>query len=82
MTPDQVKAARRLLGWGIQKLSARSNATYHLIDTYERSGRVAVTYGRMCLGDPLLAIRVALEEAGVEFTNGVVPGVQLRRSAE
>jgi hypothetical protein len=33
------------------------------------------------LTDPLAAIRAALEAAGVEFTNGDVPGVQLRKQS-
>ncbi len=79
MTPAQLRAARDLLGWGVQKLAGRSDTTCNLIRIYERSGRVAATYGRMCLGDPLLAIRTALEAAGVEFTNGDAPGVRLRQ---
>ncbi len=79
MTPAQLKAARELLGWGTQKLAGHSRTTPYLISTYERSGRVAVTYGRMCLGDPLLAIRAVLEEAGIEFTSDDAPGVRLRK---
>jgi len=82
VTPAQVKAARGLLRWGVPKLAARSRTTYHLIDTYERSGRVAGTYFRMSLDNPLAAIRAALEEAGIEFTDGETPGVQLRGQAE
>ncbi len=82
MTPAQVRAARGLLRWGINKLAARSRTTYYLIDTYERSGRVAGTYFRMSLDDPLAAVRAALEEAGIEFTDGDTPGVQLRGQAE
>jgi len=82
LTPAQVRAARDLLGWGITKLAARSRTTYYLINTYERSGRVAATYFRMSLDDPLAAIRAALEEAGIEFTDGETPGVQLRGQAE
>ncbi len=79
MTPTQVKAARGLLQWGINKLAARSRTTYHLVRTYERSGRVAVTYFRMSLDDPLAAIRAALEEAGIEFIDGDTPWVRLRQ---
>ncbi len=79
MTPAQLKAARGLLGWGIQKLAARSGTTYRMVNIYERSGRVAVTYGRRSLGDPLVAIQAVLEQAGVEFTNGDASGVRLRK---
>jgi len=81
VTPAQVRAARGLLQWGIQKLAARSRTTYHLVNTYECSGRVAVNYGRMSPPDPLLAIRATLEEAGIEFTNDAAPAVQLRKPA-
>ena len=81
MTPGQVRAARGMLQWGIQKLAARSGTTYRLVSTYEGSGRVAANYGRMSPTDPLLAIRVTLEEAGIEFTDDDAPGVQLRKQA-
>ena len=82
MTPAQLKAARGLLGWGIQKLAARSNTTYHLVNTYERSGRVAGNYGRMGPADPMLAVTTTLEEAGVMFVDetGDGPGVRLRKT--
>ena len=78
LTPAQLKAARDLLGWGVQKLVGRSGISHYLIRTYERSGRVAVTYLHMSPADPLLAIRATLEDAGVEFTNGDASGVRLR----
>ena len=81
VTPAQLQAARELLGWGVNKLAGRSGTTSNLVRTYERSGRLAANYGRTCLGDPLLAIRAALEEAGVEFTSGDAPGVRLKQPA-
>jgi len=82
VTPAQVRAARSLLRWGINKLAASSRTTYHLVKTYEHSGRVAGAYLQKPLDDPLAAIRAALEEAGIELTNGDTPGVQLRGQAE
>ena len=84
VTPAQVKAARELLGWGIAKLAGRSGATSHLINTYERMGRVAVTYSHISRADPLLAIRATLEEAGIEFIeeSGAEPRVQMRHPQE
>jgi len=79
---DQVKAARHLLRWNVQKLAAGSRTSQYLIRTYERSGRVAVAYLQKSLDDPLAAICAALEEAGIEFTDGEAPGVQLRGQAE
>ena len=79
VTPAQLRAARDLLGWGIQKLAGRSGTTANLVRTYERSGRVAANYGLLASTDPLAAIRATLEEAGVEFINGDASGVRLRR---
>ena len=79
MTPIQIKAARGLLHWNVRKLAASSRTTYHLISTYEYSGRVSGAYLRMAQDDPLAAIRAALEAAGIEFTDGDTPGVRLRR---
>ena len=78
VTPAQLKAAREMLGLSLRKLAGRSGTTYHLICTYERTGRVAANYGPMAPTDPLAAIRAALEEAGVEFTNEDASGVRLR----
>ena len=78
VTLAQLKAARKLLGWGVQTLACRSRTTHYLIRTYERSGRVAGVYLRRSQDDPLAAIRATLEEAGVEFTDGEAPGVRLR----
>ena len=80
VTPAQLKAARELLGWNHKKLAGRSGTSARLIETYERSGRVTATYGRVSPADPLAAIRATLEAAGVEFTTGDAPGVRLRMS--
>ncbi len=82
MTPDQVKAARVLLGWSITRLSAYSDTSLHVVRTFERTGRVAPLScgGRSVPFDALVAIRTVLEEAGVEFTNGDAPGVRLQKS--
>ena len=79
ITPIQVKAARGLLQWSRLKLAGRSGTTYHLIKIYEQSGQVAGPYLRMAQDDPLVAIRVALDAAGVEFIDGDMPGVRLRK---
>ena len=78
MTPAQLRAAREVLGWGVQKLAGRSGTTCNLVRTYERSGRVAANYGPMVPADPLAAIRAALEEGGVKFTSGDAPRARLR----
>ncbi len=78
MTPDQVKAARALLGWNIVRLAARSGTSKYMVIMFERTGRVAPLYVRTEQVDGLAAMRAALEAAGVEFTNGDAPGVRIR----
>ena len=75
ITPDQVKAARMLLGWSQRQLSLRSDTSLSVVTTFERTGRVAIMQRRPDLTDPLAAIRTTLEAAGVEFTNGEALGV-------
>ena len=75
MTPDQVKAARMLLGWSQLQLSLRSDTSLSVVTTFERTGRVAIVQRRLDLTDPLAAIRTTLEEAGVKFTKGKAPGI-------
>lgn len=73
MTPAQLKAARKLLGWSRDRLAGASNVPPHAVTDYEHgSTRGAVTPER------LAAIRAALEAASIEFTNGDAPGVRLR----
>jgi len=79
VTPDQMKAARTLLGWSIDRLSACSDTSYHMVRTFEQTGRVRTIQGRLDLTDPLAAIRTTLEEAGIEFTDEDAPGVRLRK---
>ncbi len=81
MTPDQLRAARALLGWSQMQLGLRSDTSIHVVRTFEQTGRVMTVQRRPDLTDPLAAIRAALEAAGVEFTNGDVPGVQLRKQS-
>lgn len=78
MTPDQVRAARALLGWSRTKLGARSGTSIHVVRTFEETGRVAKLNGRAEQGEPLAAIRAALEAVGVEFNDGDGARVALR----
>ncbi len=78
MTPDQVKAARALLGWSKLQLGLRSDTSLYVVKTFEQTGRVALVHRRPDLTNPLTAVRATLEAAGVEFTNGDAPGVRLR----
>lgn len=74
MTPDQLKAARALLGWSQTQLGLRSNTSQYVVKKFELTGQVASVHGRPDLTDPLATIRATLEAAGVEFTNGKVSG--------
>ena len=79
MTPDQLRAARALLGWSKLQLGLRSDTSLYVVKTFERTGRVALVLRRPNLTDPLAAFRATLEAAGVVFTNGDEPGVKLRK---
>ncbi len=66
---EQIKAARALLGWTQDDLAKASDLSKPSINTLER--RIANPKV-----DTMAAIQRALEQAGVEFTEG--PGVKLR----
>lgn len=81
MTPDQLRTARALLGWGLKRLAARSGTSVTMVTVFEQTGRVVSMNSRFRTvpTDAVTAIRTALEAAGVEFTNGDEPGVKLRK---
>jgi len=74
MTPEQCRAARKLLGWTEKQLA-------------EQAGTQAVTVSYVERGEghprtrTLVALQTALEAGGVEFikANGVGPSVRLRK---
>ncbi len=80
MTPDQLRAARALLGWSQMQLGLRSDTSKYVVKRFEATGQVASVHGRPDLTDPLATVRTTLEAAGVEFTNGGGVGVRLRSS--
>jgi len=61
ITPQQVKAARRLLGWSQPALAARARINREAVLAFE-NGRRRVS------DDSMFAIRRAFEGAGVEFS--------------
>ena len=72
----QLKAARALLDWSQMDLAAASEISYPTVARLETmDGPIG---GR---GSTAIAIRTALETAGVEFIeeNGGGPGVRLRK---
>jgi len=73
--PEQLRAARGLLGWTQRDLARAAGTSRYAIVDYE-NGRVS-PYVRT-----LQAIVAALERAGVEFTAETAdagPGVRLRK---
>jgi transcriptional regulator with XRE-family HTH domain len=71
MLPVQCRMARVALSLGVRDLAALAKVSTDTVSRFER-------------GDPLKertvdALRLALERAGVEFTNGGQPGVRLKQ---
>ncbi len=73
MTPAQCRAARGLLDWTQAQLAEATGLALATVVKFERNGRYVPT-------GAIKALRLALEAAGVEFTNGDEPGVKLRRT--
>jgi ribosome-binding protein aMBF1 (putative translation factor) len=72
ITGEQVKAARKLLGWSRDRLGPKAGMNTSCLGLIENGKREM----RPDESERLLA---ALESAGVEFTNGEAPGVRLRK---
>jgi transcriptional regulator with XRE-family HTH domain len=73
ISPEQAKAARVALGWSQDKLAGASGVSTSSIKAFE--------YGRkLPFAGIREAIEVALEAAGVEFTNDGEPGARLRKA--
>jgi transcriptional regulator with XRE-family HTH domain len=71
ITADQVKAARKLLGWSREDLAGHTGVKDTTIALFEGGEQKSPDW-------VVVLIRRALEAAGVEFTNGGQPGVRLR----
>jgi predicted transcriptional regulator len=71
MTPAQCRAARGLLDWTQERLCQAAQVSGPTVRDFENC---KVTPRRASLA----AIRRALEDAGVEFTNDDAPGVRMR----
>jgi hypothetical protein len=76
LTSAQIRAARALVRWSAQDLSRQSSVSLRTI----RRAELADHHTTMTVPNDL-AIRRALESAGVEFTNGDQPGVRLTKAA-
>jgi len=79
LTSAQIRAARALLRWSAADLARESSLGANTV----RRAEVAEKETSLTAANEL-AIRRALEEAGVEFIdeNGGGPGVRLRKSAK
>jgi transcriptional regulator with XRE-family HTH domain len=71
MTPAQSRAARGLIGWSQSELAKRSNLSESTVRDFEKGRRLPTP-------NNVAGIRRALEDVGVEFTNGDQPGVRLK----
>jgi hypothetical protein len=74
MTSGQMRAARAMLRWEQKTLAEVSQVSLATIK------RLEAQTGELEANKPTLeAIRLALEAAGIQFTNGGEPGVKQRR---
>lgn len=74
LVPEQVRAGRALLDWSQGRLAESAGVSLSTVKDFEAGRRQPVRHNA-------LAIRAALEAAGVKFIteNGGGPGVRLRR---
>jgi transcriptional regulator with XRE-family HTH domain len=74
VTPEQVKAARLLLGWSRSDLAGQVGVSETTVAVFEKGKRRPSPF-------KLSAVRAAFEASGVEFIaeNGCGPGVKLRK---
>ena len=74
MTPEQCRAARALIAWSQTMLADQAHLGLSTVRDFEK-GRRMPSYNN------LLAMKLALEEAGVIFLaeDGEGPGVRLRK---
>ena len=79
MSPEQVKAGRKLLRWSVERLGAMSGTSAYTVMAYEDTGHIAKVYGQPVTANPVDSIQATLEAAGIEVVEkGGVPRVRLR----
>jgi hypothetical protein len=75
ITGDQIRQARKLLGWHRGQVAIRGRGI-----TGNTVGKAEGAYpGKPPSPEQLAEIRAVLEAAGVVFTNGDEPGVKVKR---
>jgi transcriptional regulator with XRE-family HTH domain len=79
LSSAQIRAARALIRWSAEELAKHASLS---VATVRRAELMADVTAMTVSND--LAVRRALEEAGVEFIdeNGGGPGVRLRKAAK
>jgi transcriptional regulator with XRE-family HTH domain len=70
VSPEQIRAARALLGWSRERLAGTAGISPNSVARVET--------GKPCRASTLAAIQTALEYAGVEFARDGTGGVRLR----
>src|SRR6202051_365617 len=73
MRAIQLRMARAAVGWGVRELAEKAGVTANTVTRIEN--------GSDAKQSTMDALQRALEEAGVEFTNGDQPGVRLTKAA-
>jgi DNA-binding XRE family transcriptional regulator len=73
ITGPQIRAARAMLGWTSRELARRAVVSIATINAVEDTNLPSSRRQ----GD-LAAIQMALEDGGIEFTNGNEPGIKMK----
>jgi transcriptional regulator with XRE-family HTH domain len=75
LTASQCRMARAALEWGVRDLAKKAGISANTVARFENGHHTP---------NPatLKVIRLAFEEAGIEFTNGEAPGVRLHPRRE
>src|ERR1700733_14433469 len=78
LTPEQLRAARQLLGWSRVRLAARIGVTHTAAIARYEDGKGLARYFDLAI------VRTVLETAGVTFEDddGDGPGLRLRKSTK
>jgi transcriptional regulator with XRE-family HTH domain len=71
VTPGQCRAARALLGWTQIDLAKAAGLGQSTVAHFERSKLVVAA-------ESITKMRLALEDAGIKFTDGRRPGVRMK----